>query len=99
LTKQIHATPKILDNFLDRYIFPGGYLPSIHRLIDAINIGSKSSLEISTVQSIGPHYVKALRLWREKFERNWEGIKGEYVKSRGTVVVSEGELEAWRRRW
>jgi hypothetical protein len=35
----------------------------------------------------------------EKFERNWEEIKGEYVKSRGTVVVSEAELEAWRRRW
>jgi hypothetical protein len=90
-----------MDNFLDRYMFPGGYLPSVHRLLDAINVGSKGSLEIETVQSIGPHYVKTLRSWREGFERNWGAIREDFEGRREGKVdgkSSEAEVEAWRRR-
>jgi cyclopropane-fatty-acyl-phospholipid synthase len=86
-----------MDNFLDRYIFPGGYLPSVHRLLDAINVGSKGELEVQTVQSIGPHYVKTLRSWREKFLKNWKPIREEFESSR-KGKMSEAEVEAWRRR-
>ncbi|KAH8746134.1 Mycolic acid cyclopropane synthase [Hyaloscypha sp. PMI_1271] len=95
---QIHENPVQMDNFLDRYIFPGGYLPSVHRLLDAINVGSKGELEVQTVQSIGPHYVKTLRSWREKFLKNWKPIREEFESSR-KGKMSEAEVEAWRRRW
>jgi cyclopropane-fatty-acyl-phospholipid synthase len=85
-----------LENFIDRYVFPGGYLPSIPRLLDAIHKGSKGSLEVDTVQSIGPHYAKALRLWRENLLANWDVIKEDYRRGRGG---DEKDLEAFRRRW
>lgn len=66
-------------------------------------MGSKSELEVECVQSIGPHYVKTLRSWRENFLRNWPAIREEFEESRkgkGEVdgKVSEHEVEAWRRR-
>ena len=93
----MHDNRANLDNFIDRYIFPGGYLPSISRLVDAVDKGSKGTLELESVQSIGPHYAKALRLWREKFLGNWEAIRADYLKERGEM--SEVDIEAFRRRW
>ena len=92
-----------MDNFLDRYIFPGGYLASVARLFNAIEVGSKSDLEIECVQSIGPHYIKTLRSWRDNFLRNWPAIREEYEESRkgkgdSDRKVTEHEIEAWRRR-
>lgn len=92
-----------MDNFLDRYIFPGGYLASVARLLNAIEVGSKGDLEIECVQSIGPHYIKTLRSWRENFLRNWPAIREEYEESRrgkgdADGKIAEHEVEAWRRR-
>ncbi|KAF2263054.1 cyclopropane-fatty-acyl-phospholipid synthase [Lojkania enalia] len=90
-----------VDNFIDRYIFPGGYLPPINSLLSSIQTGSKGALEIESVQSIGPHYIRTLRLWAEKFEQNWPNIKEKYIeaKKQEGQMLKETELEAFRRRW
>ncbi|KAH8800334.1 cyclopropane-fatty-acyl-phospholipid synthase [Xylogone sp. PMI_703] len=67
-----HDNRPEIPNFINYYIFPGGYLPTTHFILDSIHSGSHGSLETRTVQSIGPHYAKTLRLWREKFQANWE---------------------------
>ncbi|KAF2186649.1 cyclopropane-fatty-acyl-phospholipid synthase [Zopfia rhizophila CBS 207.26] len=93
---KLHNFRANADNFIDRYIFPGGYLPSINGLLASINAGSKGNLEVETVESIGPHYIKTLRLWGEKFDENWASIRELYTK---THKLSETDLEAFRRRW
>jgi len=92
-----HKSRSKVDTFLDRYIFPGGYLPSVRELIDCLDTGSEGKLELYSVQSIGPHYSKALRLWRDNFIANWEDIKAQYTKEHGKK--SALELDAFRRKW
>ena len=66
-------------------------------LIDKLRTGSKGKLEIETVRSIGPHYVKALRLWREKFLDCWAETKGSFdIEDK---FAASGELEASKRKW
>ncbi|KAJ9136652.1 cyclopropane-fatty-acyl-phospholipid synthase protein [Pleurostoma richardsiae] len=91
---KLHAN---IDNFIERYVFPGGYLPNVARMLNAVDTGSKGALEVESVQSIGPNYSKALRVWRENFERNWPSIRRslEHVFSK----MTESEIEAFRRKW
>lgn len=83
--------------FLDRYIFPGGYLPTVNQLLTSIHVGSHGQLEVETVQSIGPHYIRTLQRWRENFLQNWDAIKADFVAKHSTAT--EGEIEAFRRKW
>jgi cyclopropane-fatty-acyl-phospholipid synthase len=69
---EIHDSRPNIPNFIDTYIFPGGYLPTASILLQSIHSGSSGMLEIRTVESIGPHYAKTLRSWRENFQANWE---------------------------
>lgn len=47
-------------------------MPTTSILLQSIHSGSSGMLEIRTVESIGPHYAKTLRSWRENFQANWE---------------------------
>ena len=52
-------------NWMQKYIFPGGMLPSLAQIEHSIR---GTSLVISAVEDIAPHYVRTLRLWRDRFE-------------------------------
>ena len=58
----------MLDNlfkdFIQKYIFPGGFLPSIKCLN---KFSSKSGLKIEKYHSYGSHYSNTLQKWRESF--------------------------------
>jgi cyclopropane-fatty-acyl-phospholipid synthase len=97
LTSQSHDDSSNVGAFLDHYIFPGGYLPTVNQLLTSIHNGSQGNLEIETVQSIGPHYIKTLQCWRENFTRNWDAIRESFVAKHGDVT--EKEIEAFRRKW
>jgi cyclopropane-fatty-acyl-phospholipid synthase len=93
----IYDGPSNVGAFLDRYIFPGGYLPTVNQLLTSIHAGSHGQLEVETVQSIGPHYIRTLQRWRENFLQNWDAIKADFVAKHSTAT--EGEIEAFRRKW
>ncbi|KAM3756152.1 hypothetical protein ACB098_02G091000 [Castanea mollissima] len=73
-------------DFIKEYIFPGGCLPSLSRIISAM--ANASRLCVEHVENIGIHYYQTLRCWRknlvdnqskilalgfdEKFIRTWE---------------------------
>lgn len=61
-------------DFIQKYIFPGGCLPSIEVLGTAMRKHSK--LTIEGMENFGIHYSKTLKLWREGFEENWGAIEG-----------------------
>ncbi|TFB07205.1 Tuberculostearic acid methyltransferase UfaA1 [Trichoderma ghanense] len=91
------STGETVDNFIERYIFPGGYLPSINQLLTSIHNGSRGDLEVETVQSIGPHYIRTLQCWRENFDANWETIRQDFVSK--SPSATESAIEAYRRQW
>jgi cyclopropane-fatty-acyl-phospholipid synthase len=59
-------------NFMQKYIFPGGMLPSLAALREA---SATTALVISDIEEIGHHYVRTMHEWRERFWANIEAIK------------------------
>ena len=59
-------------DFIQKYIFPGGMLPSI-AILEKIII--KNSLKIISIDSYYLDYVKTLKMWRDNFENSLPRIK------------------------
>jgi len=57
-----------IDPWLEKYIFPGGVLPSITQIGKAI----ENLFVMIDLHNIGPHYDKTLVAWYENFDRNWK---------------------------
>lgn len=52
-------------DFFQRYIFPGGCLPSLGSMMNAI--GRKTDLRVAHVEDFAPHYAETSRRWRQTF--------------------------------
>ncbi len=52
-------------DWIRKHIFPGGHLPSLGAIRDAIT--GHTTLAIQDMQEIGLHYAGTLREWRERF--------------------------------
>jgi cyclopropane-fatty-acyl-phospholipid synthase len=52
-------------DFIQKYIFPGGFLPSLASI--AQSVGRTSSLRMHSLEDISPHYATTLAHWRERF--------------------------------
>jgi cyclopropane-fatty-acyl-phospholipid synthase len=60
-------------DFIQRYIFPGGFLPSIGAMAGCI--AAKTDLRILHVEDFGTHYAETLSHWRRNFWREFDGVK------------------------
>lgn len=60
-------------DFIQRYIFPGGFLPSINVLNN--HLTKHSELVVESVEDIGLDYAKTLAHWREKFLVSWPQLQ------------------------
>jgi cyclopropane-fatty-acyl-phospholipid synthase len=60
------------DFFIRKYVFPGGWIPS---LADVIVEMEKAGLEVVDIENLRRHYALTLDAWAERFERNWERIR------------------------
>ncbi len=58
-------------DFIQKYIFPGGFLPSLQSIKDYTK---KTGLTLSGYNSYGIHYSHTLRKWRENFIGSWNNI-------------------------
>lgn len=61
-------------DWLRRYIFPGGHLPSLSALCGAMTKNSRFTVE--ELRNIGPHYARTLHIWRENCHKAREEILG-----------------------
>lgn len=59
-------------DFIQRFIFPGGFLPSVTLLSEAA--GKHTDLRLFHLEDIGPHYAETLRCWRDNFHDNFQAI-------------------------
>uniref|UniRef100_A0ACD5Y406 Uncharacterized protein n=2 Tax=Avena sativa TaxID=4498 RepID=A0ACD5Y406_AVESA len=59
-------------DFITEYIFPGGCLPSLARVMSAMTTSSRFCIE--HVENIGPHYYTTLIHWRDNFIANKDQV-------------------------
>jgi cyclopropane-fatty-acyl-phospholipid synthase len=60
-------------DFIQRYIFPGGCLPSVSDMLN--NMTRHSDMRLFHMEDIGPHYATTLRKWRANVIANLSRIK------------------------
>ena len=58
--------------WIRKYIFPGGWIPSLHEAIDAMDA---NGLEVIDVENLRRHYALTLDAWAERFDANWDAIQ------------------------
>jgi len=71
--------------WIQKYIFPGGLLPSIDAIEQTLE--SHTWLRLSNQRSLGMHYARTLRQWRTSFLANW------------ATINAQGFDETFRRMW
>ena len=59
-------------NWIQKYIFPGGLLPSLSVIERATR---RTGLLLTAVDDIAPHYARTLREWRSRFMGNLEAVR------------------------
>ncbi|MET1111197.1 MAG: cyclopropane-fatty-acyl-phospholipid synthase family protein [Allosphingosinicella sp.] len=67
--------PGTTDRFMQKYIFPGGYLPALSEIVSA---SEKERLIMSDCEALRLHYVYTLRAWYETFKTKHDEIVALY---------------------
>jgi cyclopropane-fatty-acyl-phospholipid synthase len=73
-------------DFIKRYIFPGGCLPSVTAMVDTVT--RVTDMRLVDLHDIGAHYAATLRHWRESLDRR----HGDAL----ALGLSERFLRMWR---
>lgn len=72
-------------DFIQRYIFPGGCLPSITEL--QLNLTAHTTMVTQSVKDIGLDYALTLQHWTKRFLTNWQ------------LIEKHGYDEKFKRLW
>ncbi len=67
--------PGATNPWIAKYIFPGGYIPSLSEVIPVIE---KSGLIITDIEILRLHYAETLKAWRQSFLAHWNEAKALY---------------------
>ena len=59
------------EDFIQKYIFPGGFLPSLNHLK---KLTKKNHLVIEKINSYSDDYAKTLLMWKKNFLSAWDNI-------------------------
>ena len=59
-------------DFIQRYIFPGGFLPGLSVLRDLF---ARHGFRVERERLFGPDYARTLALWRESFIAHWPQLE------------------------
>ena len=63
------------DPWIEKYIFPGGYIPALSETMSRVE---KSGLSLTDVQVLRFHYAETLKRWRYNFYDNIDKVKELY---------------------
>src|SRR3954471_9660916 len=67
--------PGTTDKFMQKYIFPGGYLPALSEIVSA---SEKERLIMADCEALRLHYVYTLKAWYDRFKANHDAIVERY---------------------
>jgi cyclopropane-fatty-acyl-phospholipid synthase len=59
-------------DFIKKYIFPGGFLPSIAAMSNAV--ATSTDMKVVNLEDIGLHYARTLSDWRSRFFETLEAV-------------------------
>ena len=71
-------TPKLTPAFIRKYIFPGGYIPTLSEIMPAVE---KSGLIISDIEVLRLHYADTLKNWYKNFKKAEKQVLDLYDES------------------
>jgi cyclopropane-fatty-acyl-phospholipid synthase len=60
-------------DFIQKYVFPGGLLPSLERICQSL--ARASDFRLFHLEDITPHYAETLKQWRRRFHANLTQIQ------------------------
>ncbi|MEP3278680.1 MAG: cyclopropane-fatty-acyl-phospholipid synthase family protein [Stappiaceae bacterium] len=67
--------PYFTNPWIEKYIFPGGYIPALSEVLPAIE---KAGLYVTDIEILRLHYAETLKAWRERFLARWEEAEALY---------------------
>lgn len=67
--------PSATNPWITKYIFPGGYSPSLSEVLPAVE---RSRLKATDIEILRLHYAETLRHWRRRFAANRDTITSVY---------------------
>jgi len=85
INDQAYEAAKNEIDFIKKYIFPGGCLPSVCSI--SKSIASQTKMQLISLEDIGTHYVSTLNDWQHKLLTNEEAI------------LAQGFAENFIRMW
>ena len=63
---------KNTEDFIRRFIFPGGFLPSIGAITKSVS--SATRMQVIDIEDLSAHYAETLRHWRETFDERLDQV-------------------------
>jgi cyclopropane-fatty-acyl-phospholipid synthase len=60
------------DPWINKYIFPGGYLPSMSQVLKVVE---NIKFNIADLQEFGPYYALTLEAWLQNFQQHFESLR------------------------
>jgi cyclopropane-fatty-acyl-phospholipid synthase len=85
ISEQNYVAAKNSVDFIKKYIFPGGFLPSIGEITKYLR--SHTDINLTALEDLTLDYAKTLRVWRENFN---------YNKNK---ILSQGFDQIFFRKW
>ena len=73
-----------ISEFIDEYVFPGGELVHVGRVLDA---ASRAGLEVVDAENLRPHYARTLWSWVDRLDAHTEDAR---------ALIGEKRLRIWR---
>jgi cyclopropane-fatty-acyl-phospholipid synthase len=73
IADQSYETYRRSVDFIQRYVFPGGFLPSIEAISRSLT--RSTDFRLFHLEDITPHYARTLELWRRRFHGNLAEIR------------------------
>ncbi len=81
---KIYNRYKLKTDFIQKYIFPGGFLPCKKEIL---KLSIQNGLNFDKCNSYGLDYSNTLRIWRNDFQKKWD------------IISKQGFDETFRRMW
>jgi len=60
-------------DFIRRYIFPGGFIPSIDSI--SRSLAKVTDMQVFHLEDLTPHYSRTLQVWRDRFFANIDAVQ------------------------
>lgn len=73
LQDQYYAQALRSVDYIQRFIFPGSFIPSVAAITDSVS--RVTDMKLFNLEDIGPHYAPTLRMWRERFFANLAQVR------------------------